>query len=117
MTTTDEQTTLLPCPFCGNPPQEEGGAVFCIGSESAGWHGAINMTAAMWNARAAMQPTVAQAAEVLLAETTIVEKDDMNEAGVQGMFPMGWTITDKIAFDKGRIAALRALTETPEDAT
>ena len=56
-------------------------------------------------------PTVQKAAKVLLDQTTIAEKIEMNNAGVNAMFPSGWEVSQKIAFDKGRIAALRALIE------
>lgn len=55
--------------------------------------------------------SVKDAAKVLLSDATIAEKVEMNHAGVVAMFPGGWDISQKIAFDKGRIAALRAISE------
>ncbi|MDR6266568.1 hypothetical protein [Roseobacter sp. N2S] len=56
--------------------------------------------------------TVQEAAKVLLSQTTIAEKKVMNEAGIDAMRPGGFTFADMVDFDTGRIAALRALSET-----
>lgn len=60
------------------------------------------------------QPTVQEAAKVLLSQTTIAEKKVMNEAGIDAMRPGGFTFADMVDFDTGRIAALRALSEATQ---
>lgn len=72
---------------------------------------AINQARAALSAMPQQEVTVKDAAKVLLSDATIAEKVEMNHAGVVAMFPGGWDISQKIAFDKGRIAALRAISE------